>query len=392
MSLTEFAMLFEPHFPKKLSDAEESVDHDAYEEQTNMGRPLITLLDKSKMVVRNVPAVVRVPYFIAASDPENFSYSLLFQYMPYRSETEILEGFDNAKEAFVARESRLRETSRHMCQHRERDQQLENAFNQIHAFEILEQPEIINPELEEEELPEKEMSNDQFQRAQNAMNVDQRQLVVLVTESIKNQLNGDMKREKIFVTGGAGTGKTFLFNLLKTHVNRCYGKPVVKVGALTGVAARLIGGTTVHRLLELPVQKDGVIVSMPLLTGNYLRGMRQLWQNIEFLFIDEISMIPYEMLCMIDSRLRQLIIPDACFDGINVIFFGDLMQLPPVRGHQVFQQPGLVELKQNMRQQGDTTFIDVLNALRVGEMTSRQLEVLLESQRMRLMNFRLRKH
>ncbi|XP_053968624.1 uncharacterized protein LOC128870052 [Anastrepha ludens] len=339
MSLTEFAMLFEPHFPKKLSDTEESVDHDAYEEQTNMRRPLITLLDKSKMVVRNVPAVVRVPYFIAASDPENFSYSLLLQYMPYRSETEILEGFDNAKEAFVARESRLRETSRHMCQHRERDQQLENAFNQIHAFEILEQPEIINPVLEEEELPEKEMSNDQFQRGPNAMNIDQRQLVVLVTESIKKQLNGDMKREKIFVTGGAGTGKTFLFNLLKNLVNRCYGKPVVKVGALTGVAARLIGGTTLHRQLNLPVQKDGVIVSMPLLNGNYLRGMRQLWQNIEFLFIDEISMIPYEMLCMIDSRLRQLKIPDACFGGINVILFGDLMQLPPVRGHQVFQQP-----------------------------------------------------
>ncbi|XP_054745977.1 ATP-dependent DNA helicase PIF1-like [Anastrepha obliqua] len=244
------------------------------------------------------------------------------------------------------------------------------------------------PELEEEELPEKEMSNDQFRRAQNAMNVDQRQLVDLVTESIKNQLNGDMKREKIFVTGGAGTGKTFPFNLLKNHVNRCYGKPVVKVGAL---AVRLIGGTTLHRLLKLPVQKDGVIVSMPLLTGNYLRGMRQLWQNIEFLFINEISMILYEMLCMIDSRLRQLKIPDACFGGINVILFGDLMQLPPVRGHQVFQQPyhmkpathlwrqfGLVKLKQNMRQQGDTTFIDVLNALRVGEMTSRQLEILLE--------------
>ncbi|XP_054746170.1 ATP-dependent DNA helicase PIF1-like [Anastrepha obliqua] len=108
--------------------------------------------------------------------------------------------------------------------------------------------------------------------------------------------------------------------------------------------------------------------------------MRQLWQNIEFLFIDEISMVPYEILCMIDSRLRQLKIPDACFGGINVILFGDLMQLPPVREHQVFQQPdhmkpathlwrqfGLVELN-----------IDVLNALRVEEMTSRQLEILIE--------------
>ncbi|KAG8261716.1 hypothetical protein J6590_066778 [Homalodisca vitripennis] len=89
------------------------------------------------------------------------------------------------------------------------------------------------------------------------MNVDQRQLFILITESIKNQLNGDTKQEKIFVSGGAGTGKTFLFNLLKNQVNRCYSKPVVKVGALTGVAARLIGGSTLHRMLKLPVQKEG---------------------------------------------------------------------------------------------------------------------------------------
>jgi hypothetical protein len=44
---------------------------------------------------------------------------------------------------------------------------------------------------------------------------------------------------------------------------------------------------------------------MPLLTGNYLKVMRQQWKDIEFIFIDEISMVPYEMLCMIDSRLRQ---------------------------------------------------------------------------------------
>lgn len=71
------------------------------------------------------------------------------------------------------------------------------------------------------------------------MNINQRQLFVLITESIKSQLIGDVGRENIFITGGAGTGKTFLFNLLKNQVNRFYGKSVVKV--LTGVAARLVG-------------------------------------------------------------------------------------------------------------------------------------------------------
>ncbi|GIY05124.1 ATP-dependent DNA helicase [Caerostris darwini] len=100
--------------------------------------------------------------------------------------------------------------------------------------------------------------------------------------------------------------------------------------------------------------------------------MRQLWQNVEFLFINEISMVPYEMLCMIKSRLRQLKSPNACLGGINVLLFSDLMQLPPVfqqpehmkRATHRWRQFRLVELKQNMRQQGDTTFIDVLNALK----------------------------
>ncbi|XP_050337629.1 uncharacterized protein LOC126763907 [Bactrocera neohumeralis] len=104
-SHTEFAMLFEPFYPKKVSET----DHDAYEEFRNTRRPLITLLDKSKMVVRKAPAVVRVSYFIATSDPDNFFYSLLLQYMPYRLETELLEDFDNAKEAFLHRENRLKE-------------------------------------------------------------------------------------------------------------------------------------------------------------------------------------------------------------------------------------------------------------------------------------------
>lgn len=92
-------------------------------------------------------------------------------------------------------------------------------------------------------------------------------------------------------------------------------------------------------------------------------------------------MVPYEMLCMIDSRLKQLKNSEQLFGGINVLLFGDLMQLPPVRGNQVFVQPPrlapathlwqlftLVELKENMRQQGSTTFVDILNALRIGEL------------------------
>ncbi|XP_030750919.1 ATP-dependent DNA helicase PIF1-like [Sitophilus oryzae] len=110
--------------------------------------------------------------------------------------------------------------------------------------------------------------------------------------------------------------------------------------------------------------------------------------------MDEISMVSYQMLCMIDARLRQLKNhEDEFFGGINVLLFGDLLQLPPIKrsGAPVFKQPDhlqpathlwrlftLCELTENMRQQGDHTFIEILNALRIGELTANHFSILMQ--------------
>ena len=70
--------------------------------------------------------------------------------------------------------------------------------------------------------------------------------------------------------------------------------------------------------------------------------------------------------------------------------FGDLIQLPPVRGSAVFLQPksselltifwqtlSFCELVHNMRQQGDTTFVNVLNDLRIGELKSEHIAIVI---------------
>ncbi|XP_063625265.1 ATP-dependent DNA helicase PIF1-like [Cydia splendana] len=84
---------------------------------------------------------------------------------------------------------------------------------------------------------------------------------------------------------------------------------------------------------------------------------------------------------------------DDFFGGMNILLFGDLMQLPPVSksagGAYCFNQPqnlesevnlwaifSFCELPQNMRQADDTSFVDILNSLRVGQLTMQQLEVL----------------
>ncbi|GFQ82355.1 ATP-dependent DNA helicase [Trichonephila clavata] len=203
MCLLEFAMLFEPHYEKSNQEPEECVD--IYEPERQTRQRLITLTDNSKMVIRNVPAVVRVPYFVAASDPENYYYSLLLQYVPFRNESELIVDYDTARYSFLVRESDLRATNARLEIFRERDRQLENAFNQIHAFEILNQ-EAQQENFEEElEMPEQHMTDDEFLYARRAMNVGQMDAFLFITRSVSEQLNNQSdERLRLFITGNAG--------------------------------------------------------------------------------------------------------------------------------------------------------------------------------------------
>lgn len=68
------------------------------------------------------------------------------------------------------------------------------------------------------------MEDNEFMKLRNAMNVDQENVYNRITQSIEQQLQGSKEGEYIFITGGAGTGKTFTLTVLKNQINRCYGK------------------------------------------------------------------------------------------------------------------------------------------------------------------------
>jgi PIF1-like helicase len=400
MSLVEFAMQFDAYYRKQGDDGvnDEDVNEGAIETTTRVPQRRITLQNNMQIVIRKVPACIRVPYFLESNDPESFYYSLLLQYLPHRNESELIGEYDSAAEAFIAHEDRIKESSERMLLFRERDRQLENALIQVHALDLFDHnpvPLAQEEEIEAEEQEENSWGDEEFRVQACAMNITQKEIFEKFTKSILDQKGGSYERIKHFVTGNAGTGKTFLFKIMRHQTNRLWrpddGSSVIRVCALTGVAARLISGTTIHSLLKLPVQKDGRIVQMPMLTGHFLKTMRRQWKEVKFMFIDEISMVPYEMLCMVDSRLRQLKCSEEPFGGLNIILFGDLMQLPPVRGHQVFDQPihfhpaihlwrlfTLIELKESMRQRESLVFVDILNALRIGELKGNHISVLLQ--------------
>ena len=172
--------------------------------------------------------------------------------------------------------------------------------------------------------------------------------------------------------------------------------PVV-IAAPTGLAAYNVGGVTLHRLLMLPVEHRRT-ARYEKLSAENAKIIRKTLNEVKLLIIDEISMVSSLMLTYIHLRLNEIMEnTKQLFGGINAIVFGDLMQLPPVKGNPPFsdltndeinlklESVGSVnlwkefkydELTINVRQNDDTVYSNLLGRVRVGQMTVEDKEVL----------------
>ena len=143
-------------------------------------------------------------------------------------------------------------------------------------------------------------------------------------EIVRTHKDGLRQREplRMMVLGTAGTGKSWLVNAL-SHV--LGGR--IRRAAPTGMAAFLISGSTLHSLLELPLRAGRA------LTGDYLKRLQQSLNDVDYLVIDELSMVSQSQFAWVDRRLRQTTgETDEVFGGICVIMTGDPGQLLPVCG------------------------------------------------------------
>lgn len=209
----------------------------------------------------------------------------------------------------------------------------------------------------------------------------------------------------VFLTGKAGTGKTTLLReiIATTHKNTV-------VVAPTGIAALNAGGVTIHSMFQLPFAAFiPDTKTLPYFSENVkfenqdsLRRhfqmnttKRAVIRNMELLVIDEVSMLRADVLDAMDFMMRKVRRNERPFGGAQVLYIGDLLQLPPVvkneewqmlqkyyRGmfffhsHVVQQYPPLyIELDKIFRQT-DNQFISVLNNLRNNRITTEDLQVL----------------
>ncbi len=184
-----------------------------------------------------------------------------------------------------------------------------------------------------------------------------------------------------FITGKAGTGKSFLLRVFENVTS----KKALKVSP-TGISALNIGGTTIHSAFGYNNLEKLDLDEINLDNIQLRQNKRFVLQEIDTLIVDEISMVRADTFDKMDRILRVLNNNNVVFGGKQVIAFGDLFQLPPIAssteerylrekygGVFFFNSDayneanfGFIELSTNHRQNQDQYFFEMLNRIREG--------------------------
>ena len=219
--------------------------------------------------------------------------------------------------------------------------------------------------------------------AHTDLDSEQKYIFDLMTNSNKN----------LFVTGKAGTGKSYL---LRLFVELARKKTLVM--APTGIAALNANGVTIHSVFGF---HNLVNISIDNLNEDTLRlksENRKVLKNVETILIDEISMVRSDVFQKMDKIMKLVNRCNLPFGGKQIILFGDLYQLPPVvkrneseylkdnfKGKYFFNTTAykegdfeFYELSINHRQKSDECFFDILNGIREGKLTDEGLNKLNE--------------
>jgi uncharacterized protein YpbB/plastocyanin len=220
------------------------------------------------------------------------------------------------------------------------------------------------------------------------------------TERFINQTN-----HSVFLTGKAGTGKT---TLLKKIIDSTHKNTVVI--APTGIAALNAGGVTIHSFFQMPFAAFIPDFGQPPFVGqrtqfntkttlqqhfNMNKKRKSIFLKLELLIIDEVSMLRADLLDAMDFMLRKIRRNDTPFGGVQVLFIGDLMQLPPIVKREekgtldkyyngsfffhskvIQEQPPLYIELEKIYRQNDPEFIELLNNLRNNQISDENVTLL----------------
>ncbi|PPQ80410.1 hypothetical protein CVT26_004432 [Gymnopilus dilepis] len=215
--------------------------------------------------------------------------------------------------------------------------------------------------------------------------------------TVANHLAEDEPHQLLmFVCGVGGTGKSHVIKAIIKLFEDTNKRRNLLLGAPTGSAALLIGGSTLHSLILETTGGASHTKNLALLTS--------IWKDVKYLIIDEVSMLGATFLSKLCNGMRQakgdnLTQSSAVFGGVNIIFMGDLCQLKPPKQSALYaasivnmlaygaprnaeavnalngialwrQVTKIIELKKNCRHASDPSYSEFLSRLRLGKCLS----------------------
>ncbi|KAA3615082.1 MAG: helicase [Calditrichaeota bacterium] len=196
-----------------------------------------------------------------------------------------------------------------------------------------------------------------------------------------------------FLTGSAGTGKTFVLNDYIRYLKER--KVPVAVTASTGIAATHMNGMTIHAWSGIGVKNS--LSSSDLLNMQSKKYLQKNLKEAQVLIIDEISMLHKNQLNMVDEVLRFFRESDNAFGGVQVILSGDFFQLPPIGNHGESNKEKFAFMSQSwlnaklavcylteQYRQSDQQLNTILNEIRSGQISPHSIRELQSSKETKL--------
>ena len=205
------------------------------------------------------------------------------------------------------------------------------------------------------------MSTETFSDSVRSLNCQQRKLFNDFVERVNDPNLSDPFY--LYIGGEAGTGKSFLLKLMieavklrPKHSGQELDKPHFITVAPTGVAAYLVNGTTIESGLGIQPQKGRSFTNS---NPSKNSSMRFLYENLQIIFLDEVSMTGSDMLARMNFRMQDIMGNCKFMGGVSVVCCGDFGQLPPVLQPMIWETShldGRIELSTNHWDENFTIF------------------------------------